>query len=299
MLGDLKQLRAFLSVARLGNFTRSAYELNISPSTLTVQIQQLEAQLNVTLFDRNRRRVNLTSAGQELLPRAEHVIQEIENRIEQARDISGTAYGTVTVAALPSLAASLLPRAIKILTQQHPHISVRIRDAVAVQVVNIIRNGEVDLGVGCAIKRDRELEWESLLLDRVCAFVAVDHPLSSRKGMSLTELVRHPLIMPVRESSIRMRFETAIERQGIIAIPAYEAVYNSTVLALAAEGLGVAVLSELLVGHGNNTGRLHQIDLQGASLDRHIGILKPIGRSLSRPAQLFSEALKHAAGMTT
>lgn len=68
MLGDLKQLRAFLAIARLGNFTRAAYELNISQSALTIQIQQLETHLRTQLFDRNRRSVTLTPHGQELFP---------------------------------------------------------------------------------------------------------------------------------------------------------------------------------------------------------------------------------------
>ena len=91
MLGDLKQLRAFLAIARLGNFTRAAYELNISQSALTIQIQQLETHLRTHLFDRNRRSVNLTPQGLELLPRIERVVTEIEPEHARTR---GPAIGT-------------------------------------------------------------------------------------------------------------------------------------------------------------------------------------------------------------
>src|SRR5690606_22713449 len=112
MLGDLKQLRAFLAIARLGNFTRAAQELNLSQSALTTQIQQLESHLHTQLFDRNRRYVSMTPQGRELWPRIERLVLEIEALVTHARDTNDPERGSVTVAALPSLAAGLLPQAI-------------------------------------------------------------------------------------------------------------------------------------------------------------------------------------------
>ncbi len=88
MLGDLKQLRAALAIARLGNFTRAAHELHISQSALTLQVQQLESQLDTQLFDRSRRHVSLTPQGLALLPRIEQVIAQMEDLVRFARDAS-------------------------------------------------------------------------------------------------------------------------------------------------------------------------------------------------------------------
>lgn len=291
MLGDLKQLRAFLAIARLGNFTRAAYELHISQSALTIQVQQLEMHLDTQLFDRNRRRVSLTPAGQELLPRIERVVTDIEDLITRARDASDPERGTVTIAVLPSLAAGLLPRAIRQLNRDYPRITVRIRDTVATRVKDMIRNGDVDFGLGSQIKRDPELAWENLMVDHFCAFVALDYPWGTKGATRLKDLAEHPLILPVRDSSVRMHIEAAADKQKISLPATYEAVYNSTIMAMATEGLGVAILSEL-AGRGGDPSRLRRIAITNPPVYRHIGIVRRTGRSLSRPAELLIEALR-------
>lgn len=291
MLGDLKQLRAFLEIARLGNFTRAAYELHISQSALTMQIQQLESHLDTQLFDRNRRHVSLTPQGLELLPQIQNIVADIEELIIQARDSSDPKRGTVTVAAVPSLAAGLLPRAIYRLHQDYPRITIRIRDAVAAQVSEMTRNGEVDFGVGSQIKRDSELVWEKLIDDRFFALIGHGYQWKEGNTVTLRQLANHPLILPVRESSIRMYIESAADKQKIALSPAYEAVYNSTIISMAAEGLGVAVLSEL-VAHGGDTSRLRRISIINPPVYRDVGILRRTGRSLSLPAELFVETLR-------
>ncbi|CUJ72465.1 MULTISPECIES: LysR family transcriptional regulator [Achromobacter] len=294
MLGDLKQLRAFLAIARLGNFTRAAYELHISQSALTIQIQQLEKHLRTELFDRNRRSVTLTPHGQELFPRIERLVAEIEDLVTHAREATDPDRGTVTVAALPSVAAGLLPRAIHRLNRDYPRITVRIRDTVAARLTYMIRNGEVDFGVGSPVKRDPELVWEKLMTDRFCAFVAPDYPWTKRNSVKFKDLAGPPLILPVRESSIRMHIEAAADKNKISLPAAYEAVYNSTITAMAAQGLGVAILSELVV-RGDDTTRLRRIAIEDPPLYRYIGILRRAGRSLSRPAELLIGALREAA----
>ncbi len=293
MLGDLKQLRAALAIARLGNFTRAAHELHISQSALPLQVQQLESQLDTQLFDRSRRHVSLTPQGLALLPRIEQVIAQMEDLVRFARDASDPERGTVTVAVLPSLGAGLLPQAIRRLKRDYPRIDVRIADTVATRVTDLIRNGDADFGLSSQIKRVPELTWENLMTDHFYAFMAHDYPWKSRRTTTLKELAAHPLILPVRDSSVRMHIEAAADKQKILLPAAHEAVYNSTILAMAAEGLGVAVLSKL-AGLGGDTRRLRQVAITNPPIYRHIGILRRAGRSLPRPAELLIEVLRES-----
>ena len=111
MTAELRHIEAFLAVARLGHFTRAAAALHVSQSALTVQIRQLEAALGVRLFDRNNRRVALTQAGRDLVAPFERISLDVAAVLQHARDLSAHRRGTVTVGALPSVAASVLPQA--------------------------------------------------------------------------------------------------------------------------------------------------------------------------------------------
>jgi DNA-binding transcriptional LysR family regulator len=132
------------------------------------------------------------------------------------------------------------------------------------------------------------------MTDRFCAFVAPDYPWTKRNSVKFKDLAGPPLILPVRESSIRMHIEAAADKNKISLPAAYEAVYNSTITAMAAQGLGVAILSELVV-RGDDTTRLRRIAIEDPPLYRYIGILRRAGRSLSRPAELLIGALREAA----
>jgi len=210
MIRELRHIHAFLEVARRGSFTRAAAELRVSQPALTVQVRQLEAQLGVSLFDRNKRRVALTQAGRDLVAPLERVIFDFESVIANTRDFVEHRRGIVTVGALPSIAAGLLPRAMKQLADDHPGIVVRVTDALAGRIAALVKTGEIDFGVSSQMPTDRELTYHHLLTDRLCAFAVPDHPLVRKKTATLRDLVAYPLILLVKESSVRDIFERAL-----------------------------------------------------------------------------------------
>ncbi|MFP5249533.1 MAG: LysR family transcriptional regulator, partial [Acidobacteriota bacterium] len=171
MIDDLRHIRAFLTAARTGNFTRAAVEMHISQSAFTVQIRQLEDALGVALFDRSKRRVALTSAGRELLVPLERVLVDVESIVSCTRELAGLRRGIVHVGVLPSMAVGLLPEAIRKFSQVHPGITVQVSDIVGEKLIEAVKKEEVDFGVGCRIRVDREIKTTPLFADRLCAFV--------------------------------------------------------------------------------------------------------------------------------
>src|SRR5882672_9078663 len=169
MTAELRHIEAFLAVARCGNFTRAAAELHVSQPALTVQIRQLEAALGVRLFDRNNRTVGLTQPGRELVAPLERVLLDVRSIVEGANDVAAHRRGAVTVASLPSIAAELLPRAIADLSHRHQGIAVRVRDVVAARVLELVKSGEVDFGLGSCERFDRDVSEQPLLADRLAA----------------------------------------------------------------------------------------------------------------------------------
>ena len=106
---NLRQMRAFVAIGRLASFTQAAALLHTTQPALSARIRELEDALDVRLFDRNTRSVQLTHAGEDLLPVVEQVLADLGSVVERARDVATRNTGRVAVAALPSVSSELLP----------------------------------------------------------------------------------------------------------------------------------------------------------------------------------------------
>lgn len=290
MLVNVRQIKTFLAIVKAGNFTKAATAIHVSQSALSVQIRQLEETLGVQLLDRNRRHVSVTAVGRDLVPRFERILREMEAVALHTRDLSELTRGVVTVAAIPSIAATLLPKAFRSLTTSYPGLTVDVRDTVAQRVVELVKSGEVDFGIGSIGKADREIATDHLMIDRFCAFVAAGYDIPNR-AHTLNELADFPLILPVRESSVRMVVEKFAVRAKCSIKPAYEAVYNSTVLGFAREGLGVAILPESIADLTADRS-LRAIKIHRPAIERRIVIITRRGHSLSKAAAILTDVLK-------
>jgi DNA-binding transcriptional LysR family regulator len=260
----------------------------MSQPTLTVQIQQLENAVGVKLFDRSKRHVALTQAGRDLLVPLERILIDVEAIANSTEELLEHRRGLVTVAALPSVAAGVLPRAIKRLFEAYPGITVRVFDGVAVTVAAMVKAGQVDFGISSQTYGDRELTSHLLLMDRLCAVVARHHPLAKKQSMTLHELAKHPLVLMVKDSSSRQVVDLAFNREGLVSNVAYETTYGTSVAGMAEAGLGVGILPESVVG----TTRLHPLRIRGEALTRRISIITRAGRSLSPTADRLKDMLQ-------
>lgn len=291
MISDLRHIRAFLALARARSFTRAAAELHVSQPTLTVQIQRLETEVGVRLFDRNKRHVDLTQAGRDMLVPLERILIDVEAIATSTDELLAHRRGLVTVAALPSMAAALLPRAIRTLSESHPGITVRVRDGVAGTVNALVKSGQVDFGISSQTTGDRELTSQVLVMDRLCAVVSPSHSLARKHSLTVRELAQHPLVLMGKDSSSRQIVDMAFNRQGLVPNVAYEATYASSVGGMARAGLGVGVLPESQAGYK----QLHQLRIRDEVLTRRIGIVTRTGRSLSPTANKLRQMLELVA----
>jgi DNA-binding transcriptional LysR family regulator len=291
MIHDLRHIRAFLVLARARSFTRAAAELHMSQPTLTVQIQQLETAVGVRLFDRNKRHVALTQAGRDLMMPLERILMDVEAIATSADELLEHRRGLVTVAALPSMAAALMPKAIRKLSESYPGITVRVQDGVAATVASLVKSGQVDFGISSLTRGDRDLTSHALLVDRLFAVVPAGHPLARKRSTSVTELAKHPLVVMGTDSSARMVFEAGCDREGLVPTVAYEVTYASTVSGLVRAGLGVGVLPESLA----STSGLQQVAIRNETMRRRIGIVVRAGRSLSPTADKLKQVIEQVA----
>jgi LysR family transcriptional regulator, carnitine catabolism transcriptional activator len=290
---NLNQLRVFVAVARLGNFTRAAERLHLSQPSMSLHIRQLEQDLGVRLFDRSTRSVALTRAGDDFLPTAERLLDDVQSAVASVADLAARRRGRVAVAVLPSVAAELLPRAIGALHARHPDITVSLRDDVAELIPARVRSGEVDFGLGAIDSIDADIAGSPLVSDELIAVFPPSHPLASAKT-TWRALAKYPFVAMSRDSSVRRLTEQAFAHNGLLLEPAFEAKYMSTAIGIIAHGLGVGTLPSSAISMVQHAELAHA-EIRGPVMKRQIGIMTRRGRSLSPAAEALVAALKTAA----
>ncbi len=291
MRHDFRKVRAFLKVAELNNFTRAALALHVSQSTLTVQIQQLEAELGVRLLDRNKRNVFVTQTGCELLPLLRRIVEDGETVIGLAQDMASARTGTVSIAALPTIAANLLPGAIVTFQDSHPKVRILVHDVTADRVKELVLSRTVDFGLGTTQQNIPEVAVKALYRDHLAAFVCSEHTLAAHDATSLRELSEFPLILPSRDSSVRRMVESSMLREQLALNLEYEVNSLSTALGLARRGLGIAILPGLALEKGEKA--LVRIPILKPALTRQINLFYRRDRTLSPAAAGMAACIRN------
>lgn len=291
MIDQMRHVRAFLKIAETRNFTRAAYELHVSQSALTVQIQQLEESLGVQLFDRNKRGVTLTAAGRDVMGPLQRLFNDAQAIVEHARELSSASAGFVSVAALPTVCTGVLPNLMRSFIGSFPGIRIQIVDVVAECVREAVLKRQVDFGIGTRYGRDSDLRATPLFQDRLVVFVPVGHTLATNPVISLREAAVFDLILPSRNSSVRETVEAIAHREHVALQPRYETNFMPTALAFVRAGLGIAILPQYAVER--DASEFVRIPLSNRFSMRQIELLQRRDSSLSPAAESFAQHLTH------
>ena len=285
---NLRQLRAFVSVAQLGNFTRAAGSLHLSQPALTVQIRKLEAALRCQLLDRNSRSVTLTRIGRELLPLLQRSLQDLDTIVADTHAQGAGNLGTVRIASLPSFAASLLPGVILACRRRNPRIAFVVRDAVASRVMQLVRDEEVDIGITGGPLDDAGFESLHAVQDRLCLVYPARHPVGRRRSIRARDIARLPLVLTDPATSVRAVVDAAFQSLGCVPTIACEATYMMTAVAMVRAGLGVTILPasarEVRAERG-----LRSRPIDEPAFAREVSIIKKKNRSLPPATAAFLE----------
>jgi len=292
---SLRQIRAFVAVARLKSFTRAAALLHLAQPTLTVQIRKLEEALAVRLFDRTSRSVALTQAGRDLLPVLGRLVQDLDGLLSHARGEAVRYRGVVKIAALPTAAASLLPKAISAFRETHAGVDFRIRDVIARRVLALVEAEEVDIGITGGPTNAADVDVLLTMEDRMLAVFPQAHPLAEAETVTPDLLMRHPLIMMDPDTSVRAVVEAGFHAAGLVPQPAGEATYMMTAIGMVQAGLGVTILPASAQEIRADPS-LRSRPVEGPGFVRQISLVKKSGRTLSPLAASFTHHLGEVAG---
>ena len=293
----LRQLRAFLAVARTGSFTLAAESLYISQSALSGLVKELEQSMGVRLIDRSTRRVHLTEAGERLSPMLETVLHDLDEVLHRAVDDSTSQKGVVRVAVSQLLASTLMPDLIARFQAEHPGGSVKLVDVPVEDVMARVFSGEVDIGITVSTVSERGISVALRHPSPIIAVLHPEHPLAGRGQLSLAQLVGHAVALPGPDSTLRQLFDISCSRQGLDFEAVFECDRLDPCLSFVRSGGGITLNGELALRERLRRGEVVGIPLRDREMnERHFEVQTLAGRTLPRAAKAFLEHLLEALG---
>jgi DNA-binding transcriptional LysR family regulator len=287
---SLRQMRSFVAVAKLGSFTRAAEFLHVSQPTLTVQIKRLEEALQLRLFDRNPRSVNLTRVGRDLLPAFERTLQDLDSVLLDLKNVSTAQLGVVRIAALPSFAASRLPDSIRRFRKQNPGASFVVKDVIASALLGLVRSDDVDLGLTGGNVDFPDIEVLFKTSDEIRVVYPDGHPIGKFARITAERLAQFPIVMLDSRTSVRAVTDQAFRSAKLMPIPVTEATYMSTALGMVRAGIGITLLPSSAREIAAEPG-LRAKRISDPNFSRQVSLIKKKNRTLPPLSKAFAEHL--------
>jgi DNA-binding transcriptional LysR family regulator len=241
---ELRHLRAFVAVADELHFGRAAANLHMAQPPLSQLIRRLEAELGLELFHRNRRRVELSQAGADLVPSAREAVAAAKRVAERAAEVADGRAGALTIGFVGSAAAGTLPEIVRRVRADAPGLRLTLRELTSARQQVALRDGSIHAGLlrerptGAGL-RSAMIEDEPLL-----AALPAGHRLCARRQVSVADLADEPWVLfPRAEGPVFFDRIAALCRQaGFTPRIEQEAIYMPTIVNLVSAGLGVSLV---------------------------------------------------------
>ncbi len=241
----LRDLRYFTAVAEELSFTRAAERLHVSQPALSKQIRGLERALRATLFDRDRRQVRLTPAGQALLGTARRVLAEWDDGTTAVADAVAQQQRTLRVGTLTAIGHEIYPRAVAGFGRRQPDWRVELRSFGWDDPTAGLRDRATDVAFLWLPIPAADLGYRVLLSERRFAVLSSGHRLAGRAAVEFGELVDEPFVsLPLPAGPLRDFWLGAEEGQDVTVTVAAEAATADEKLEIIAAGVGIGLVSE-------------------------------------------------------
>lgn len=293
----LSQLRHLVAVVEAGTVRQAAKSLFLSQSSVTKSIQQLEEAVGTALLHRTAHGVTPTAAGRAVIGRAKAIEAELREARNDIDNILGAGSGEVRIAASPTVAMSLLPRAVLEFKRERPRVSLQLQEGVYPDVLKAVRSGDLDFAI-CLVPEwveDETVSFEILLADRVAPAVRVGHPFE-RQRMKLADLREADWVIYRRGQSGRDIFEHTFAAEGLE--PPQGTIESSSfacVLALVEQGDYVTLLPMQLLADRTVRRGVSLITMQTPMPSWNVAVIYRAQHELSGVCRAFLEDLRSVA----
>lgn len=291
----LRHIACFLEVARFESVVRAAEALNMSQPAATKTIQELEEILGAQLFDRSRRSLFLTAAGEQFQRHAATAVSALKQGIDAVR--AGDRDAIVRVGALPTVSARILPRAVMRLAEPGT-VRVRIVTGPNDYLLSLLRAGDVDLVIGRMAEpgENAGLAFEHLYSERVVFAVRAGHPLLAVRPFALTSIEPFQVLMPPPGAVIRPSVERLFTAHGVTRLrDDIETVSNAFGRRYTLGTDAVWIISEGVIADDVTEGSMAILPVDTGETTGPVGLTTRSGEPLTYPAQLLLAAIRTVA----
>ncbi len=285
---DINALRAFIEVARRGSFSRAAESLYVTQPAVSKRIAALEDELQARLFDRIGKKIHLTQAGSELLPRARSLLLEADEMKRIASTLSGSVSGRLLMGTSHHIGLHRLPPVLKTFHNQYPQVTLDLRFMDSEQACQAVEQGELELAiVTLPSKVPKNLIVNGIWLDVLQVVTAADHPLASQRQASLQKLARYPAVLPGPHTYTHQILQRELQRLGLELDTSLSTNYLETLKMLVITGLGWSLLPTTMIDEN-----LHILKTD-LGLKRQLGSVIHNKRTLSNAAKAMLSIAHH------
>ncbi len=296
---ELRELISFYHVARLRSVSKAARTLELGQPTVTTHLRKLEDEFGITLFDRIKRPIQLTSEGVTLLELVTPVVTSVD-ALKTQMDYAERR-GSFVVGAYPDLVTHHMPKGIQRFRKDYPDVRIRLLARSYNPLIQLVRSGEIDLAFCSATPADDStLEFKELFKYNTVLLVPFGHDLLHGLAIKLEDIASWPLILPAPESLLRQRVEQAFKNQGL-AIDVVLALDDTESMKRYVEiGMGIAIGNDFTL-HPDDHDRFGVIRLDHLFPSSVIGICtlkgKFAGQAVRNFVEMMSEQIRgfHAA----
>jgi len=288
---EFRQIRYFIEIHRNGSFVRAAAALGLTQPALSRQIALLEREIGRRLFERTGRNVRLTPDGEKFLTRAVALYDLYRETLDFLEEDAEAPSGEYSISAGGTVAAHILPLALRRIREENPHVSFRVFEGDALETREALRCGDVDLGILTGPVEEGDLAQRYFLTDRIVPAVSGDHPLAHRRKIRIDDLRSREFVLYHPASAIRQVVEKRFRALRPVFKPrvAMELRSVESVLRSVEAGLGIGFVSLFALTPG-----LRALPIPELTAERKFYFCHRRGRSLNRLIGAIEAAIEPA-----
>ena len=288
----LKPLRAFCQTVRMGSVSRASEALYVSQPAITLQLQALERELGVGLFERNGRRLTPTREGQLLYELAQPLVESLDGLGASFREkVRGLDAGELNIAANSSTILYLLPKIVEHYRSQYPDVRLTLHNAVSADGTDLLRSDTVDFAVGSMLEVPADLSYEPVYRFEPLLIAPPDHPLIRQRTLKLEDLSAYGLILPPRRLVTYRLVDLVFQQHRVPYTVALEVGGWEVIKQYVAMGMGISIISSICLTDADRD-RLAARSLSAWFPTRSYGVVVRKGKYLSPPARAFIELIR-------